>query len=831
MCVKRVVNCRFAEWGCEERFPEETREIHESKSCIVARRRARIAAEAAFVNEETVCDWCHQRVKKRHLLDHQEEECLNRERPCPNASNGCKEWVPVGQFDHHIRTVCSVTLERNDLAARARQKNTPVLCPECGETVKLRRLERHYRDECISRVVPCKNAGHGCRAQLRWRDRHLHEDFMALSRERSMLQFTTGGGGYIAVYKELSTPGSAIAGIDLAPPWTAEFFLWMVDAREEILSLLKRSLEHLETVVLNTRDLARWQEKSSACKKKLKELKQLRSSKRKDTAGDLSNAAKELADAFNDAESGIMATQQAISLARGRIQILVLEALRIYRHDIEADQKEVLQKEIKDQLNQVLEKNPILSEFVSDNQVAVLGDLELWAQQVNSGSQLSAPSNERQQQIAEQHKLLKKRADLQASLSELEPSGADSDRLKRRYDRELAKIEAKLALVSESTPTQLLERRGRHIIAASHANAISLVAGNNGEITIYRALGAKAAREVNFQVHLERNRWHHVVFCASKKELSLILNGTLKTVKRGFFYLPCRTIGAPGDHGESFQGFIQEIRYWKTCRTLKEIQMRANTILDVAICKQNENLLAYWTFEEGIGDLVDDMSLSIPRSPCFNTEWVLYNTAAVRRRFGIPPTPSLRDQTSCIINQRLKLLAQRAKDRDMDTALCRQHCGDTIAIRALDTHHRVECPNRIVVCSEFGCESTFRFVDRTKHLTEGCERSRYREQLVKSYYDKEVLDTCILNCGRVLKRRLFEQHYHEECPNRLTTCPREDCQETIVAKTIDSHLAKDCKSPSLARERQLVDKSRMRQASRQRSDSEGGKPSKFPSTR
>lgn len=842
-CVKRLVSCQFAQWGCADKFPSDEQQAHVAHACVVAKRRQQIADDALLVNEEIACDWCHQTVKKRQLLDHQEDECLERERPCPNAINGCKEWVPVGKFDDHLRTTCSVTLERNALATRAREKNTLVVCKECGLSVKLRSLDLHWRGECVSRVVSCKNTAHGCKARLRWRDRHLHEDFMALSRDRSMLQFQIGGMSYIAV--------QGTSGPDLAPPWTAEYFVWMVEAEEEILDLHRSSLLQLETQVLNAREHQRWVTKSEACKKKLKELKQQRKQKSnnqqlkqpKVSSVELSAAAKDLADEFNASETGALATQKAVTLAKGWIQIFLTEALRIYNHEFLSTNKEKTSDEtelhseqqmrsnelraaIAQQTTQILQEKPILVELLPQADLGMLSDLEPWAKSV-AGSNSSSKgggvaSVEHQQKLTELKKLLKKRSewqDLLAGLAtEAEADGespdaqvAEKERLRIRYGRELAKVDAKLAIVSENTPTELLERRGRHVIASSAKNAIALVAGVQGRVTFYRSSlpsSSKAAREVHLECQLPRSQWSHLALSASKKELSLFLNGELQVIKRGVFDLPLSYIGSSDSSGANFQGCIQEIRYWRECRTAQQLQQLAHSIVPVA--KHKERLLAYWTLEEGMGELVDDMALSLPRAPCFNVKWVLYDTPAIRKRFGVPPTPSLRDKTCCVVNQKLKVLAQRARDRERDVVSCRQQCGESIALQLLDAHQRLECVHRLVVCKEIGCGHVYRFIDELAHLSERCERHLFREKLLRRYQEKEAIESCLLNCGVTFKKRFGDRHYHSECVNRFITCPRLDCQETIVAKMLDVHLAHECHSHEFARERTLVENARKR---------------------
>lgn len=830
ICKKRTVSCRFAEWGCECRFPFDYQEQHEVGECTVAERRRKIAADAVFVNEETECDWCGQTIKKRHLLDHQEEECPERERPCPNEINGCKEWVPVGKVNEHLRSECKVIIERNELAARAREKNTPVICEECGAPVKLRHLDRHRQKDCISRVVPCKNAAHGCKARLRWRDRHLHEDFMALSGDRSMLQFKTGGDAYILLNRDKDVLGNG----DISPPWTAEYYVWLVDPQEEILSLLRLSLDHVEQLAMNQRENQRWQEVSKRCKKRLKELKNARKHKGVNSSksggepvsadpSSASMSAKELADEFNEAETEVIRTQKGIVLAKGWIHLNVIEANRILQTDIqEAASKEAVCEAIITQTAEILKSKPLIEEMLPEQEVAVLSNLEKWARHIATPGNQSqnGSASERQQKAKEQQKLLSKRLELSTALEGLDPDDHNSERLRRRYNRELEKVNAKLALSSENTPVEILERCGRHVIASSSKNAISLVSGPKGELTFFRSAAIKSAREVNFQLQLERNKWHHLVLAASKKEVGLFLNGALKSIKRGVFDLPFSRIGAY-QKGDSFQGYIQEIRYWRECRSLQQIQQTAATILDVAKAK---TLASYWTFEEAMGDLVDDMSLRLPQAPCFNTGWVIYDTPAIRKRFGLPPTPSYRDQTSCFINQRLKLLAQRARDREVDSVPCRQNCGETINVRKLESHHRTECLHRMVICQEIGCGQVHRFSDRQQHLSTNCERYRYREELVERYYEKEELVECDLLCEKMVKKRLIAHHYHHECPNRLITCPRADCQETIIAKTLQRHIDIDCKSPSLLLERKRVANARLRLALKSASNQTGENP-------
>ncbi|DAZ95451.1 TPA: hypothetical protein N0F65_013020 [Lagenidium giganteum] len=812
MCPKRLVSCVFASWGCRDRIRLDDCARHEREDCVVGKHRTEVLAASAHVNDKTVCDWCQKCVLKRELLNHQEDECEARERPCPNADCGCPEWVPVGKMEEHVQTVCVVTLERNTLAARAWEKNALTPCKECGEQVRLRALPKHYCETCVSRIVPCKNAQHGCKARLRWRDRHVHEDFLSLNRDRSMLEFTTGGNAYVAVHAE-----TAAVSYDLAPPWTAEFYVWLVDARDEVLDLVAQSMAQMETIVLSTHEVAKWKNSGAECKQKLKELKSLRKNKdSKRTLGDVSTAAKDLADAFDAAESGMAAAQHAVVLARGWIHIYIKEAFRLFK-DMSADDHDGVRADIATLAAQMIAEKPALQEL-PEEEAAALANLEAWARTITSSALSATALAEKQQRIQDQRKYLKKRAELQAQLDALGAPSAENDRLRRRYEREIAKVDQKLALVSDNTPTELLERRGRHIIASSAKNAISLVAGDRRGVYFFRSSLAKGAREVSLDTVLPHNRWNHLVLCASRKEVTVYLNDQLKAIKRGVFELPFAYLGTTSAGG-SFQGFIHEVRYWKECRAKDALQRTAHNILHVG-SSANKALAAYWTFEEGAGAFIDDMSLTLPRSASYHTRWWLYDTPAIRRRFSDPPTPSLRDKTSCFINQKLKLLAQKARDRETEVVNCRLGCGAEMLVRFLEQHQRTECPHRVVTCPHIGCHDVFQWRNTQQHLEHECERHRYHEELVERYHAKEALQRCLLQCGELIKVRHLDHHYHHDCINRLIKCSREDCGDTIIAGFLAMHLERECTSKSLARERQLVAAGRKRQAERDREKQE-----------
>ena len=62
------------------------------------------------------------------LAAHQEDVCIDRERPCPQADRGCEEFVPAGELAKHLKESCVVTLRRDEMADRARNARSLVRC-------------------------------------------------------------------------------------------------------------------------------------------------------------------------------------------------------------------------------------------------------------------------------------------------------------------------------------------------------------------------------------------------------------------------------------------------------------------------------------------------------------------------------------------------------------------------------------------------------------------------------------------------------------------------------------------------------------------------------
>ncbi|CAM9208735.1 unnamed protein product, partial [Choristocarpus tenellus] len=149
-----------------------------------------------------------------------------------------------------------------------------------------------------------------------------------------------------------------------------------------------------------------------------------------------------------------------------------------------------------------------------------------------------------------------------------------------------------------------------------------------------------------FNYRCPRERWVHLSFVSSpQKELFLFENGKLvsriKAAKS--ISLPMREIGG---RECACQCLVQEVRYWGAVRTREELSNTMQTTLPQKAVK--DNLIGYWTLEEGSRRHTSDVTQQRFRSPLVghNLEWVkpeLIPTLDV----GQPPTPSWRDKNTC----------------------------------------------------------------------------------------------------------------------------------------------------------------------------------------
>ncbi|KAH9196224.1 hypothetical protein AeNC1_001788 [Aphanomyces euteiches] len=735
-CPKRRVACPHADLGCPKTdIVFDQLEIHESHECVVVKRRTALIEASKVTNQYVPCDWCNQPVIKRHLLDHKEDECLMRERQCPNAHLGCREWVPVGDFDKHVKSECVVTLERHALADQAKEKDTVEACRDCGTLVKRRLVPQHRSVQCVARFVPCANAIHGCTAMLKFRDRHIHEHVDPSPESRSFLSFH-GLGGFVRID----------GGQDLKPPWCAEFWVWLYAVDDDVRFLMREALTWQDRIAATTVKLNKWQRQLQELKAKLKASQK---------AGSIEKGLE--AEAL-EIEDGMAGCKSILNEARARVKSLVSDAATLLKTITDTSARDQLEDEL---ARQVTELRPSWS----DQDIAVCGNVGKWLEAMEQAKGEEDVNHAKM--LAKRMKLLKviqAKKDIQDS--------RETARLVKQAKKELAKLDDKLAKCVDVPLALAQPTIGFHTLASSSTAGIHLMMASTGMPGLH-----SFEKKAKFGVSIPRGEWVHVAFHAAEENVTLFLNGAKASVAKGAFVLPMRTIGA---EEKSFRGFMQEVRYWAGTRTPDELQQRMRDVAPVT-----EALRGYWTLEEGLGDFVDDVTGRMPRSAAVNVDWAHY-TYDMTQLLGDPPTASFRQRNQCkIVTKRNFLASKHHNRRRHTTAPCSLGCGvegtsslsssfgfiHSVEVRHMERHHKVDCPNRIVVCREPFCGHQIRARDTTSHDAT-CEVRLLRNKLAAEYYRKLQLVECPFGCSLAVARKAMPQHRKSACENRLVPCER-----------------------------------------------------------
>ncbi|KDO33234.1 hypothetical protein SPRG_02044 [Saprolegnia parasitica CBS 223.65] len=766
-CAMRRVPCPHASLGCAEtNLVYRHLENHFATTCCVAKHRAAMLEASKTVNDVVHCDWCNEPVKKRHMTDHKEDACLMRERPCPNWPLGCREWVPVGAFVEHMRTVCSVTIGRHELAKRAAIKDGHVPCRECGDEVPLRKLPQHARVSCPARLVLCANAVHGCKATLKFRDRHIHEDVNVSPEARAVLRFNTRQG-----YVRLD------GGDDRKPPWCAEFWVHLFSKADDVLHFMSDALRWQATLRATFPRLDGCIADEKALKERIKTAVLRTKGSKDDSELTQLQAQAQLVD------EGISGCKSIIAEANARIFSLVSDAATLVMsiHDI-AERASLS--------DQVRAQAQVLQPSWSKADLDLYGHVEHWLAALKTAA-ATAKTNE-----TPHAKLIKKRLQLLQAIEDHERSRPtdvrESARFLKQAKKELSRLDDKLATHVDVPLTLAQSPIGFHTIAGSKAAGIHLVMVAGAGVGVH-TFDTKA----RFKAELPRERWVHMALNASATSVQLVLDGSVVDERPGTFHLPMETLGATE---KSFRGHLQEVRYWTTTRTPSEISASIGTTLNLV-----PTLQGYWTLEEGMGPFIEDVSGHLPRGPAFNTYWSHYTTATLQR-LGDPPTPSFRQRHMCAVVVRRNFLAHKHATREV-AGDCSLGCGLHLPLTAMDHHVRCDCPQRMDVCAAPGCGRTFK-VSRGHH----CRVTQRRNDLAAEYARKHELVECPFGCGESIIRQDVPRHRKLDCSCRFVLCLNDGCGRSYIQRNAKWHVAHDCDAPHVVAKRAMVQRSRQRQA-------------------
>lgn len=147
-----------------------------------------------------------------------------------------------------------------------------------------------------------------------------------------------------------------------------------------------------------------------------------------------------------------------------------------------------------------------------------------------------------------------------------------------------------------------------------------------------------------FNYSCPRERWVHLAFVSDSTGVFLLENGnTASRLQNITVTLPMREIGG---RDMACQCLVQEVRYWKVKRSKEELKAWMHEFLPGNMVANG--LIGYWTFEEGDGEYVNDVTEQRFRSRKVGRglHWgsaELMSTVEV----GAPPTPSWREHNVC----------------------------------------------------------------------------------------------------------------------------------------------------------------------------------------
>lgn len=159
-------------------------------------------------------------------------------------------------------------------------------------------------------------------------------------------------------------------------------------------------------------------------------------------------------------------------------------------------------------------------------------------------------------------------------------------------------------------------------------------------------VGIKVAgkEEAIFNYRCPRERWVHLSFVADATGVILLENGQpASRLGDVTVRLPMREIGG---RETACQCLMQELRYWKVKRSKEDLLRWMHQILPNTAVE--DGLIGYWTFEEGAGEHVNDVTEQRFRARRVGRglKWAVPELMC-SVEVGAPPTPSWREKNVC----------------------------------------------------------------------------------------------------------------------------------------------------------------------------------------
>lgn len=696
-CQERIVTCPYV--GCGKLIQLSHLDFHQKNECEYIKRRnglvymkenRKIEEKCIQVPQSSI-----QKSNAEYILYRNKLAFSYRERMRMKTENESMKINDLWEQESHLKEETSLLPDdpfRDKLASSARSKLTmSFYCPDCGEEVPMTSKLKH-KHECPNRKVPCKFAEYGCSHIVRLRDRWKHERVDGIVGPRSALHFT-GKCGYVDIGVNDHDKGS----------WTAEFWVLRSNEVDAVYLLFEKVLNNLIVVQRHECNLLNVENNLIIMKQKMEELAKKLSRDRSDEL----------------LENQTLAANKIICLNEERKQTLerLLKAMLLYH--ILLNETDRLLKQIShsgnlDELWIIFEQKKFIPRFLENNECEKFqADLKL----LRNGSDV-------------QYFVSTLVQDFSLKESKIRGHVKDTQRRKSKGKRRSAK---KFDSVHTEAPRS--HQVGGYDILASSENFSLYLCGRGGRIGF--SVAQIGDYEVDFVV--SRNKWVHVAYVCTSETTSIFVDSVLVGKVNQHCGLPLQMIG---NDRNAIHGILHDVRYWNYARSPNEIRTWMNQSLKLDCI--GDNLIGWWTFEEGQGVYVFDVSDRTKyQSKVFGKGTMWTNDLKTGLQ---PPIPSSREHRVCKVGLFRTRLAHLGRQK-FQLIPCTT-CGIPVSRKSMKFHSKYYCTH----------SSNLSLVNQTQ----------------KGKLNQLPLQ-CSIGCGAIIERNCFDRHVRSECSHRLITCGRPNC--------------------------------------------------------
>lgn len=275
-----------------------------------------------------------------------------------------------------------------------------------------------------------------------------------------------------------------------------------------------------------------------------------------------------------------------------------------------------------------------------------------------------------------------------------------------------------------------------------------------------------------FNYRCPRERWVHLSFVSDSSGVLLLENGkTASRLPDVSVPLPMREIGG---RDMACQCLLQEVRYWRVKRSKEELTAWMHEVLPSTSVANG--LVAYWTFEEGAGEHVNDVTQQRFRAMRVGRglEWVTPALMCLCK-VGEAPTPSWREQNVCKVSV----------DVLNPLAIGYAHCVDELlrVLVPLNERRHHNMPSSAALMYIIAWDSallsnrapcTFIVVQVELRRARLVQRGRLHQQYV----------SCPAGCGETFLRKNARAHTAYRCKMRMVTCSMATCGKSVMVRDL-----------------------------------------------